>query len=77
MSVPEHPETRPVRCPECNGVDVRRSYPKGLLDSIMIRLGKPPLRCRGCTHRFYRRLSPGERLGRPDCSVRQSGEPLI
>jgi hypothetical protein len=34
----------------------------------MIRLGKPPLKCRGCSFRFYRRLKPDEKLGRPDRS---------
>lgn len=34
----------------------------------MIRSGKTPLRCRECTYRFYRRLAPHERLGRPDVS---------
>jgi hypothetical protein len=66
---------KPVRCPECNGVDVRRSYPKGLRDSLMMRLGKPPLRCRGCTYRFYRRLAAGEKLGRPDSSLERA--PII
>jgi len=34
----------------------------------MIRSGKSPLRCRGCEYRFYRKLAPNERLGRPDLS---------
>jgi hypothetical protein len=34
----------------------------------MIHFGKPPLRCRGCDYRFYRRLAPDEKLGRPDFS---------
>ena len=59
---------RPVRCPQCNGVDVRRSYPKGWRDAFMIWLGKPPLRCRGCSFRYYKRLEPDEKLGRPDLS---------
>jgi hypothetical protein len=57
-----------VRCPSCDGVDVRRSYPQGLRDAIMIRTGRPPLRCRGCNYRWYRRLRANERLGRPDVS---------
>ena len=63
---------RPVRCPECDGVDVRRSYPKGWRDTLMIRIGKPPLRCRGCEFRFYHRLEPDEKLGRPDFSVERA-----
>jgi hypothetical protein len=65
----------PVRCPECNGVDVRRSYPKGVRDALMIHLSKPPLRCRGCECRFYRRVMPGEKLGRPDLSAEK--EPIL
>jgi hypothetical protein len=34
----------------------------------MIRVGKPPLRCRGCERRFYYRMQPDEKLGRPDLS---------
>jgi hypothetical protein len=75
--VPEITTPNPVYCPNCDGVDVRRSYPKGLWDALMIRLGKPPLRCRGCTYRFYRRLEPDERLGRPDISAPPANEPFI
>jgi hypothetical protein len=35
----------------------------------MIRMGKPPLKCRGCSHRFYRRVATDEKLGRPDVST--------
>jgi hypothetical protein len=38
----------------------------------MIKLQKPPLRCRGCTFRFYRRLRPDEKLGRPDLSAERA-----
>jgi hypothetical protein len=41
----------------------------------MVRFGKQPLRCRGCTHRFFRRLLPNEKLGRPDFSVQK--EPIL
>jgi hypothetical protein len=41
----------------------------------MIHLSKPPLRCRGCECRFYRRLMPGEKLGRPDLSAEK--EPIL
>ena len=71
------PSFRPVRCPECEGVDVRRSYPKGMRDALMIWLEKPPLRCRGCCYRFYKRLLPDEKLGRPDPSLPCDREPLI
>ena len=67
---------KPVRCPVCGGIDVRRSYPQGLRDAIMIRWGKPPLRCRGCTHRFYYKVKPDEKLGRPDPST-SSDEPIM
>jgi len=53
-------------------VDVRRSYAKGWRDALMIRIGKPPLRCRGCEFRFYKRLQPDEKLGRPDFSVERA-----
>jgi hypothetical protein len=48
---------------------VRRSYPKGLLDAFMSRLARVPLRCRRCSYRFYRKLSPGEALGLPESSL--------
>lgn len=66
---------KPVRCPVCDGVDVRRSYPKGWRDAFMIRMGKPPLKCRACNYRFFRRLQPDERLGRPDFSLER--EPIL
>ncbi len=64
----EHTDPAPVRCPSCDGIDVRRSWPKGLRDRIMIRFEKPPLRCRSCGRRFYRRIGPAETLGFPDPS---------
>jgi hypothetical protein len=45
---------------------VRRSYPDGILDAIMIKMGRPPLRCRRCSHRFYWKLRPEDLLGLPD-----------
>jgi len=66
--VAENTVLKYVQCPSCHGCDVRRSYPKGLIDRVMIRSGKSPLRCRGCEYRFYRKLAPNERLGRPDLS---------
>jgi hypothetical protein len=63
-TVPQH-----VRCPACEGLDVRRSYPAGWRDRLMIDFGLLPLRCRACGHRFYRRLRPGDKLGRPDVST--------
>jgi hypothetical protein len=53
-------------------VDVRRSYPKGVLDFFMLRIGKAPLRCRGCSRRFYKKLAPNEKLGRPDVSLEKA-----
>jgi hypothetical protein len=53
-------------------LDVRRSYPKGLRDHLMIRMGRLPLRCRGCSFRFFKRLAPNERLGRPDVSAEKA-----
>jgi hypothetical protein len=46
-------------------------------DALMIWLEKPPLRCRGCCYRFYKRLLPDEKLGRPDPSLPCDREPLI
>lgn len=63
-----HTASKHVHCPACNAPDVRRSYPKGLLDKIMMKSGKTPLRCRRCEHRFYYALGRDDRLGRPDIS---------
>lgn len=57
-----------VQCPDCKSYDVRRSYPKGMIDRCMMGWGKTPLRCRGCENRFYHRLAADDRLGRPDFS---------
>jgi hypothetical protein len=46
-----------IRCPACGRTDVRRSLPRGLIDSIFLMLGKKPLRCRGCECRFHRVLA--------------------
>jgi len=35
----------------------------------MHRWGYTPLRCRRCSHRFYRKLAPGEALGLPEPAV--------
>jgi len=43
-----------IRCPRCGRTDVRRSLPRGPIDHIFMKLGKVPLRCRGCEHRFFR-----------------------
>jgi hypothetical protein len=56
--LPEPPEI--VRCPRCGGRDIRQSYPKPLLDSIMTMFQMKPLRCRFCRCRFYKRLLPGD-----------------
>jgi len=45
---------------------VRRSYPAGLVDAILKLIGREPIRCRRCSHRFYRRLRPTDVLGLPD-----------
>jgi hypothetical protein len=34
-------------------MDIRHSFPNGLLDSIMTSLGRKPYRCRRCERRFY------------------------
>jgi len=39
-----------------------------MIDRFMMGRGKTPLRCRGCEYRFYYRLLPDDRLGRPDLS---------
>ncbi len=64
--MPEPESAKSIQCPKCRSYDVRRSYPKGLLDAFMTRRGSTPLRCRRCNYRFYRRLQPGESLGIPD-----------
>jgi hypothetical protein len=38
----------------------------------MIRMEKPPVKCRGCEYRFYYRLRPDEKLGRPDVSLEKA-----
>ncbi|HTX34735.1 MAG TPA: hypothetical protein VME43_06935 [Bryobacteraceae bacterium] len=53
-----------IRCPSCGGSDIRRSLPRGPIDYVFMKLGKKPVRCRGCERRFYRTLvepaNPGE-----------------
>ena len=41
------------RCPSCSGLDIRKSLPKGALDSIMLLFSRKPFRCRRCERRFY------------------------
>jgi hypothetical protein len=69
-TIPKH-----VQCPMCQSPDVRRSYPKGLIDRLMLWMGKTALRCRGCECRFYFKLTPDDRLGRPDLS--EDKNPLL
>jgi hypothetical protein len=64
--VSEVESAQSVRCPKCRSYDIRRSYPKGLLDAFMNSRGRLPLRCRRCSYRFYRKLAPGETLGLPE-----------
>ena len=54
-----------VRCPQCGGRDIRQSYPRPFLDSIMTMFQMKPLRCRFCRNRFYKRMHPGEVTGIP------------
>ncbi|HWB84739.1 MAG TPA: hypothetical protein VG675_11410 [Bryobacteraceae bacterium] len=46
-----------IRCPGCGGRDVRRSWPRGIWDRLILFGGWAPLRCRKCEHRFYRRVA--------------------
>lgn len=46
-----------LRCPNCGGRDVRRSMRAGLLDDLMQTFQRMPFRCRGCQHRFHRRVA--------------------
>jgi len=50
---------RDLTCPGCGRHSVRRSYPAGVLDSILITLSCPPYRCIACNRRFYRRDRSG------------------
>ena len=54
-----------LRCPLCGSKDIRQSFPKPLIDSVMALLRFHPHRCRSCRHRFYRRLLPGEAIKIP------------
>jgi DNA-directed RNA polymerase subunit RPC12/RpoP len=73
--VPDEESPKSVRCPECSSFDVRRSYPTGLLDAILNRRGLNPLRCRRCSHRFYRKLQPDEVLGLPERAYQYPPQP--
>jgi hypothetical protein len=42
-----------IRCPSCDGVDIRHSLQRGILDAVMSAFGKSPRRCRFCERRFY------------------------
>ena len=55
-----------IPCPECDSLDVRRAYPKGVVTAIMSMRGYTALRCRRCSYRFYRKLLPGDVLGLPE-----------
>ena len=42
-----------LRCPSCDGQDIRHSLPRGILDNVMLLFGRKPFRCRWCERRFY------------------------
>jgi phage FluMu protein Com len=47
-----------IQCPRCSGGDIRRSYREKPLDLIVQSfLMAKALRCRGCSKRFYRKVS--------------------
>jgi hypothetical protein len=64
-----------IRCPDCGGADVRRSYAHGLADTILMLLGKKPLRCRGCERRFYRSLGEGAEAADPSQAAQETTAP--
>ena len=45
-----------IRCPKCGGRDIRTSHRSNLLDFLMMRFDRLPLRCRGCNRRFHKRV---------------------
>ena len=57
---PYLPDSPFYRCPNCGSKDTRKSYPRGLLDTIMIALNRSPYRCRRCHKRFIRKLKTRE-----------------
>jgi len=57
-------ESKP-RCPGCGGSDTRRSRPGGVLDSMMLTLGRSPYRCRCCERRFYIHDTPSAPAAEP------------
>ena len=65
-----------MRCPRCGGRDVRSSMRRGLLDALMVALGRHPFRCRACQCRFHKSIpeKPGGHpadnpVGRDDSKV--------
>jgi len=42
-----------MRCPSCDGIDIRKSLPRGVMDTIMLQFSRKPFRCRRCERRFY------------------------
>jgi hypothetical protein len=42
-----------LRCPRCFGKDIVPSKNRGLIDALMIHLGRVPRHCRFCGKRFY------------------------
>lgn len=59
----EHKEDDTIRCPKCGGSDVRKSLTRNMVDLGLGIFGFTALRCRGCRHRFYRRLWEEEEGG--------------
>jgi DNA-directed RNA polymerase subunit RPC12/RpoP len=47
-----------IRCPKCGGRDIRTSHRSTLLDFLMMQFDRMPLRCRGCSRRFHKRVMP-------------------
>ena len=55
------PSDEKLRCPSCNGIDIRHSLQRGPLDALMTAFGRKPFRCRACERRFYVHVAtPGE-----------------
>ncbi len=47
------PSDGKIRCPSCNGLDIRHSFQRGIVDGMMSMMGRTPHRCRCCERRFY------------------------
>jgi len=41
-------------CPDCGGKKIRRSRPRGFLESMILPLFYRPFRCEECDRRFFR-----------------------